>query len=174
MKSSGIPADSSSVIYLAKAGGLAVASARFGPLLMAPAVWTEVVVAGGRAGRTEVATIEQAVDAGHVRRTAFNSTLRKSAHQLAHQFGLGAGESEVLALGPGFELVLIDEHRATRAARAMGVWSIETALVPALCVQADVLDAAAALELLDAIGRHTKVRAELVFRVRQLIEEAKP
>ncbi len=174
MKMLGIPADSSAIIYLAKAGGLAAASARFGPLLMAPAVWAEVVVAGARAGRAEVAAIEQAVETGYVQRAALDSALRKRAHKLAHQFGLGAGESEVLALALGFELVLLDEHRATRAARALGVWSIETALVPAFCVQANVLDAAAALELLDAIGRHTKVRVELVTRVRQLIEEAQP
>ena len=141
---------------------------------MPPAVWAEVVVAGLRAGRTEVAAVEKAVEDGHVQQAVFGGAMRKRAHRLAQQFGLGAGESEVLALGHDHELVLIDEHRATRAARVLGVCSIETALVPAFCVQTGVLDAATALELLDAIGRHTKVRAELVIRVRQLIEEVKP
>jgi predicted nucleic acid-binding protein len=174
MTARGVPADSSAIIYLAKAGGLAAAHSRFGPLLMPPAVWAEVVIAGLRAGRTEVAAVEKAVENGHVQKAALDGTVRKRAHKLAQQFGLGAGESEVLALGHACELVLIDEHRATRAARVLGVCSVETALVPAFCVQAGVLDAAAALELLDAIGRHTKVRVELVIRVRQLIEEVKP
>ena len=157
-------------MYLAKAAGLAAAYARFWPLLMPPAAWAEVVTAGVRAGRAEVAAVEKAVADGYVQRAALDAALRRRAHKLELQFGLGAGESEVLALGPGFELVLIDEHRATRAAKALGVSSLETAFVPALCAQAGVLDAKAAHELLNAIARHTKVRAELAIRARQLIE----
>lgn len=172
MNEQGIPSDSSAIIYLAKAAGLTAAYARFGPLLMPPGVWAEVVTVGVRAGRAEVAAVERAVADGYVKRAELDVALRRRAHKLQVQFGLGAGESEVLALGPAFELVLIDEHRATRAAKALGVSSLETAFVPALCAQAGVLDAKAAHELLDAIGRHTMVRADLAIRARQLIEEA--
>ena len=174
MDKAGVPADASAVIYLAKAKGLAVARACLGPLLMSPTVWNEVVVAGARRGRTEVSAVEKAALDGDVHRVAVDGGLRRRARQLASRFGLGAGESEVLALGLQFNLVLLDEHRATRASRALGVFSIETAYVPAVCVQAGVLDSPAGLELLHAIGRHTTVRSELLVQITRLIEEVRP
>ena len=166
------PVDASALIYLAKSGGLSAASACFGVLLIPPAVWNEVIVAGLQRGSTDVAGIRAALDAGLVRATSLDAPLRRRALKIASQFGLGAGESEVLALGVTHELVLLDEHRATRAGKALGVTAIETLLVPALCVQAGVLNAPAAVDLLHAIARHTTVRAEMVRRVEQLIEEA--
>jgi len=170
----GAPSDASAIIYLAKAGGLAAARARFGPLLMPPGVWDEVVTAGARQGRSEVAVVERCVSDGDVREAGLDGPQRRRAQGLRSRFGLGVGESEILALGRAYELVLIDDHRATRAASALGIRSIETILIPALCVQAGVLDAAGAFELLAAIARHTTIPAELALRVRRLIEEAKP
>ena len=172
MHDTGIPLDASALIYLAKSGGLPAASACFGVLLIPPAVWNEVIVAGMQRGSTEVASILTAVDSGLVRAISLDAPLRRRALKLAAQFGLGAGESEVLALGATHEVVLLDEHRATRASKALGITAIETVLIPALCVQARVLDASAAIDLLRSIARHTVVRAEMVRRVEQLIEEA--
>lgn len=174
MDERGVPADASAIIYLAKANGLGVARACLGPLLMSPTVWNEVVIAGARRGRAEVSAVERAALDGDVQKAAFDGALRRRARQFASRFGLGAGESEVLALGLQFALVLIDEHRATRASKVLGVFSVETAYVPAVCVQAGVLEAPDALELLHAIGRHTTVRAELMVHITRLIEEAKP
>ena len=172
MTDTGTPLDASALIYLAKSGGLTAAGACFGVLLIPPAVWNEVIVAGMQRGSTDVASIQAAVDAGIVRAHSLDTPLRRRALKIAHQFGLGAGESEVLALGATHEVVLLDEHRATRASKALGVTAIETVLAPALCVQARVLDAAEAIDLLRSIARHTTVRAEMVRRVEQLIEEA--
>lgn len=172
MNDSGTPLDASALIYLAKSGGLSAASACFGVLLIPPAVWNEVMVAGLQRGSTDIAGIRAALDARLVRAISLDAPLRRRALKIASQFTLGAGESEVLALGAAHDVVLLDEHRATRASKALGITAIETVLVPALCVQAGVLDARAAIDLLRSIARHTTVRAEMVRRVEQLIEEA--
>lgn len=170
----GAPVDASAFIYLAKSGGLSAACACFGGLVVSPAVWREVVVAGARRGSPEVPDVLAAENSGLLRRVEFDATARKRADRIGSQFGLGAGESEALALGAIHGVVLLDEHRATRACKALGVATIETLLVPALCVQARVLDVPAAIALLHALARHTTVRADMVLRVEQLIEEARP
>lgn len=170
---SGTPADASAIIYLAKSGGLPAAHACLGTLLLPPSVWGEVVDAGLRRGSVEVLGVRSAADNGLLKSVTLEPVFRRRAHKLAAQFGLGAGESEVLALGAVHELVLLDEHRATRAGKALGVTSIETILIPALCVRAGVLDAEAARTLLHSIARHTTVRAEMVLKVEQLIQEAR-
>ncbi len=170
----GIPADTSSLIYLAKACALAPASARLGPLLVSPAVWREAVATGEQRGAPEVARIETAVKSGLVARIDLDAQLRRRAARIARDFRLGPGESEVLALGIRYDHVLIDEHRATRAGGSLGVATVETILIPALCAQAGILDASAALALLDEIARHTTLPPEIWLRVRKRITEASP
>src|SRR5260221_5343910 len=111
MSESGVPCDASAIIYLAKAGGLAAAGARFGPLLMPPAVWDEVVAAGTRQGRSEIAVVERAQGGGQGRRAAFDRALGGRARKVRARFGLGGGESQGLALGREHGLgLIVDPH----------------------------------------------------------------
>lgn len=173
MNRMGTPVDASALIYLAKAKGLPAANAALGPLLVPSAVWAEVVIAGARRGNREVDDVRTAEGSGQVRHVELPAGVRKRAAGIASRLGLGAGESEVLAMGRDHGLVLLDEYRATRAGKSLGVITLETLLVPALCVQSRVLDAPAAVTLLHEIARHTTVRAEMVLRVERLIEEAR-
>ncbi len=174
MKISGIPVDASTLIYLAKADGVAAASACFAGLLVPPAVWVEVVDAGAQRGSRDVDRVRAAAETGLVNRHALPAPLLTRSRKLAARFGLGAGESEVLALGTVHGVVLLDEHRAARAGKALGITTIETIVVPALCVYARTLPRQAAIELMHEIARHTFVRAEMLLRVERLIEEAQP
>lgn len=174
MDDSGVPADASSLIYLAKTGGLQYAVACLGPLLMTPRVWVEVVEFGERRGATDVALIRAAIAGRSIRKSKLDEAHSERAERIAADFGLGLGESEVLACADQHPFVLLDEKRATRAANALGISTIGTIVVPALCARAGVLDKTAALVLLDAIARHTTFTNELMIRARRRIAEAPP
>ena len=68
MGKKGTPIDTSSLIYLAKASGLAAANACVGPLLLPPAVWREAVQAGEARGDPEVHRVVTAESSGWVSR----------------------------------------------------------------------------------------------------------
>lgn len=174
MDKQGVPADASSFIYLAKAGGLRHAAACLGPLLMTPRVWIEVVDLGERRGAPEVALIHSAVAEGFIRRPVFPGAHLGRAQRIAEEFGLGLGESEVLAVSAPYGFVLLDERRASRVAGALGITAIGTIVVPALCARTGVLDRVAALEFLDAIARNTTLSSEILIRARRRIMEALP
>ena len=173
MEESGTPSDASALIYLAKAGALTVAAEYLGPLLIPPAVWREAVESGEQRGSPDAAVIRMAVDPGVVKPVRLHAAQSQRAIRLARVFGLGAGESEVLAMGAQRDVVLLDEHRATRAARHLGILCIETIVLPGLCAQAGVLDRARALALLDELARHTIIPTDSWVRARALILEAK-
>lgn len=170
----GIPTDVSAIIYLAKAGALQPASACFGPLLMPSAVMAEVLHGGARRAAGDVAEVERAIAQDFIEQVPTSAAIRRRAQELSRRFGLGAGESEVLAIGSAYDVLLIDDRRAARAGRTLKLAIIETAFVPGACVAAGVLEHPAAFELLNAIGRHTTMRAEVLTQARRLIEEARP
>ena len=173
MDGRGIPADASAVIYLAKAGGLAAASACFGPLIMAPAVWEEVVERGGKRGSADVPLVLEAEKAGHVRKVILSPAQDRRVITQFEEFQLGPGETEMLALASDHGWVLVDDLRATRASQQLGIQSVGTIVVPAVCVQTGVLEPEAGRELLYGIARHTTVRADMLRRVEQMITEAR-
>jgi predicted nucleic acid-binding protein len=171
MDEHGTPVNASSLIYLAKANALRVAAEYLGTLLVPPAVWREAVEAGEKRGRPDAAAIRIALEHGVVRHTPLVQKESERAERIARAFGIGAGESQVLTLGAEREVVLLDEHKATRAAGHLGILSIRTIVLPALCAQAGLLDRAGALALLDELSRHMTIPTESWVRARTLIME---
>ena len=90
------------------------------------------------------------------------------------EFKLGAGESEVLALGASRELVIIDEIRGTRIAHLLGIVAASTLVIPVLCADRGVLDVTQSLKLLHDIARFAGASAGDVQRVEQRIKECYP
>lgn len=168
----GTPVDASSLIYLAKASALRVAAGYLGTLLVPPAVWRETVEAGERRGSPDAAAVRIALEHGVVRQLPLVHGERERADRLARAFGIGAGESEVLTLGGEREVVLLDEHKATRAAGHLGILSVRTIVLPGLCVQAGLLDRSGAFALLDELSRHMTIPSESWVQARTLIMEA--
>lgn len=158
----GVPADASSLIYLAKADAFAEASRAVGPLLVPPAVWAEAVVGGERIAAAEVPRI-RATSA--IRRVSLAAAWVSLARTIAREHRLGAGESEVLALGHDAGPVLLDEGRATRVARALGVMSFSTLFVPLVGLRDAALEEEEALSLLRRLAVVTGARAETVFEL---------
>lgn len=171
MDEPGTLADASSLIYLAKAGAIAVTTGYLGPLLVTPAVWAEAVDSGEARGSPDAARIRLDVEQGLVKQVRLDASSTQRARRIATQFGLGRGESEVLAIGGGKEFVLLDEHRATRAARHLGILCVETIVVPGLCVRAGVIGQAEALALLDELAKHSVIPTEPWVRARAMILE---
>jgi len=171
MKKQGTPVDASSLIYLAKASGLAAANACVGPLLVPPAVWREVVQAGEARGDPETHRVANAESSGWVSRVVLDGRQRRAAQALMTEFKLGAGESEVLALGHDRQLVIIDEFRGTRIAQLLGIVVASTLMIPLLCADRRVLDAAQSLKLLHDIARYAGAGASEIDRVGQRIKE---
>ncbi len=168
-----MPADASSLIYLAKAGALSVAADLFGPLAATPAVWREAVDLGEKRGSPDARAIREAWEKKVVQQVGLDAADLARAEEIAQEFGLGSGESEVLALGGRLEAVVLDDHRATRAARHLGILCMETIVIPGLCVHARILDRSQALALLDELARHTTIPGSSWVRARTLILEAK-
>lgn len=170
----GAPVDACALIHLAKAEALAVTASAFGALIAPPSVWREAVEAGTQRSDPEVPAILMAEARGWIRRQALDARQRKRAADLADRHGLGAGEAEVLAIGPGHPLVLSDEVRGRRRAESLGIVAIPTLLVPLLCADRDVLDEAAAITLLGALARHCNARFEEVTQVERDIRRLFP
>jgi len=112
------------LIALAQVGVFPLLRDLYGHLGLPPAVYREVVTEGhGRAGAQATA---EAVTAGWLTVLALRQP--EAARRLRIQFLLGDGESEVLALAQEQQvsLVLMDEDRAVRRARALGFLVLRT------------------------------------------------
>jgi uncharacterized protein len=113
-----VVANTTPLILLAKCGLFSLLQRFYGQLLLPPAVWREVVEEGnGRAGQQETA------DARTTEWIAVRDLRgREMAQRLRDTFGLGDGESEVIALAQECtaDLVLLDDERAVRQARELG------------------------------------------------------
>jgi predicted nucleic acid-binding protein len=112
------------LIALAHVGLFPLLRALYGHLGLPPTVYREVVTEGrGRAGAQDTA---EAVAMGWLEVLALRQP--EAAQRLRAQFLLGDGESEVLALAQEHQvtLVLLDEDRAVRHARALGLPVLRT------------------------------------------------
>lgn len=171
METIGTPADASSVIYLAKANGIGPATRCLGPLLITPSVWIEVIEFGERRGATDVDVVHAGLASGFIRRMSLDPKQADRARRIENEFGLGIGESEVLAVADPYRFVLLDERRATRTAHALGLVTVGTISIPAICARAGVLDQSAALDLLESIARYKTLPSELMLNARALLRE---
>jgi predicted nucleic acid-binding protein len=113
----GVLTNTTPLIALAHVGLFPLLRALYGHLGLPPAVYREVVTEGqGRAGAQETA---EAVTRGWLEVLPLRQP--ETAQRLRAQLLLGEGESEVLALAQEHQgmLVLLDEDRAVRHARAL-------------------------------------------------------
>lgn len=169
MQEEGLPADATTLIYLAKADQFAVVPQCGFALLCPPAVWREAVEEGEASGYGDVSSIRDAEQSAWIRRTDLTKDDERAASTIAMSHRLGHGESEVLALGRAAGRVVVDDGRAARVAESMGIQPISTLFLPALAVLRGNLDRSAATVALRAIARAASARAEAVIEIERLI-----
>src|SRR5438132_3605377 len=148
MKAKAVPADVSSLIYLAKADAFEEIQHCVSRIAATVAAWREAVVEGERIGAPEVPRIRAAESCGGLVRVQLSERARAIADAIASEHRLGRGESEVLALGLEGGRAIVDEGRATRVAAALGIVPISTLFLPALGRQTGQLRLDEAIHLL--------------------------
>jgi hypothetical protein len=156
-----VPADGSSLIYLAKADAFGLAGHVARPILVPPSVWREAVVAGQEVGALEVPRILVAEREGLLQRVELAESELRLAGTIATQHRLGSGESEVLAITAIGGRAILDEGRATRVARSRGVVPISTVFLSVVGFAAGDLDAEQAREFLRSIASVVGIRTDL-------------
>jgi predicted nucleic acid-binding protein len=161
-----VPADASTLIYLAKADAFTDVALCVAGLLAPPSVWREAVVDGERIGAIEVPRIREAESLRRVDLTPAQGAL---AATLASEQRLGAGESEVLAIGQSAGYAVVDEGRGARVARSLGIVALSTLFLPVLGRRDGGLDQDEALELLHTLSVVTGARAEVVIALERRI-----
>ena len=162
-----LPGDASTLIYVARADAFEAVSACVPTILVPSGVWREAVTAGEQFGYPDVAAIREAERRGWLRRVELEDRDQVLADTIATQHRLGLGESEVLALGRRTRRAIVDEGRAARAARALGIVPISTLFLPVVGRRAGRLDLASALDLLMRLAVVTGARAAAVFALEQ-------
>jgi predicted nucleic acid-binding protein len=169
-----VPADASSLIYLAKADAFELAGRCVESIVVPPVVWVEAIEAGREKGASEVSRIEAAHKSGFLQRAELSGDQQTFAGRVRSEHRLGHGESEVLALGWSSSLVLIDEGRAGKVARALGINALSTLFLPVLGTRRGSIPRGVALRFLQELAVVTGARAEAVLRIQQEIETAEP
>jgi predicted nucleic acid-binding protein len=162
-----IPADASTLIYIAKADAFREIQRCVPAILVSPSVWREAVLEGERIGAAEVPRITAAADVGSVRRAEVSETDLARAMSIAAEYRLGAGESETLALGTRIGRAIVDEGRATRVAAALGVAAVSTLFLPVIGKRHGRLDEEAAVRLLHRLAIVISPRAEVLLAIEQ-------
>jgi predicted nucleic acid-binding protein len=164
------PGDASTLIYIAKAAAFEEISRCVGVLWVSPSVWRESVDAGLRVGAPEVERITDAEARGLVKRLDLSRSVEARALKIAADYGLGRGESEVLAIGEDLrEGVVIDEGRGTRVANALGIRSTSTLFLPVIGARRSKLGVEEAVSLLRRLASPAGASAAAVFAIEQAI-----
>ncbi|MDQ2910863.1 MAG: hypothetical protein M3R39_07600 [Actinomycetota bacterium] len=169
----GIPPDASTLIYLAKADAFQQAQRCVQTILVAPSVWREAVDEGERIGAVEVPRIRAARDDGSLRLVSLSQGELADAASIAAGHRLGAGESEVLALGTRLRRAIVDEGRAARVADALGIESYSTLFLPVLGRRRGGLDEEEAMSLLHRLAIVIGPRAEVVLAIERHLRTEK-
>ena len=165
MKKEAYPADASSLIYIAKADAFEEIMSCIGGICVPPGVWQEAVDAGEEIGATEVPRIRDAEARGFLQRVSLNEDQVALAASIASEHRLGRGESEVLALARPGTRAIVDEGRAARAARSLGIVSVSTLFLPVLGCERGRLDADEAVALLRRLAIPTGATAKAVYAI---------
>jgi predicted nucleic acid-binding protein len=162
-----LPADASSLIYLAKADAFQDVALCVQTIHVPPAVWHESVEEGERIGAPEVQHIRDALVAGSLNRVELSAAQSRLAVTIATENRIGRGESEVLALARPGAQVLIDEGRASRVARILGIVPLPTLFLPVVGHRAGDLAFEEAFDLLRRLGTVTGVRSDVALAIEQ-------
>jgi predicted nucleic acid-binding protein len=168
-----VPADASSLIYLAKAEAFELAGRIARPILVPPSVWREAVVSGQEVGAPEVPRILAAEREGLLQRVQLAESEIRLAGTIATRHRLGSGESEVLAITPLGGWAIVDEGRATRVARSRGVVPISTVFLSVLGYMSGDLDVDEAREFLDRTASAVGLRADALLALERQLRRTK-
>lgn len=160
-----VPGDASTLIYLAKADAFTEASTCIRTILVTPAVWREAVEEGERIGAPEVGRIRAAQERGLLRRVALSPDAEVEAEAIRASHRLGLGESEVIALGRGLGWAIVDEGRASRVARSLGIRTLSTLFLPVMGHRKRELTQQEATELLRRLAVAANASAEAVLAI---------
>jgi predicted nucleic acid-binding protein len=158
-----IPADATTLIYLAKARAYDVITASQLTLLVPTGVWREAVEDGEAAGYMDAAAIREAERASRVRRLELVADQEQRASEIASTHRLGQGESEALAAAEPGGRVLVDDGRATRVAQALGLTPLSTLFLPVLAARVGGMTRRDAVARLRSIATAANARAETVI-----------
>jgi predicted nucleic acid-binding protein len=167
-------ADASTLIYIAKADVFREVAECVRKLLAPPAVWREAVVQGERVGAAEVPRIRAAEAAGILERVELSESERRLAGTLAVENRLGSGESEVLAIGLSLGRALIDEGRASRVGRGLGVVAVSTLFLPLIGRDSGRLSSSDATALLRRLAAVTGARSDVVQEIEKELRRDQP
>jgi predicted nucleic acid-binding protein len=159
------PADASTLIYIAKANAFGEVAQCVRRMFVPPAVWREAVVEGDRVGAADVPQIRAAEAAGGIERVELSDSDLGLAGMIAVQNRLGSGESEVLAIGSSLGRAIVDEGRASRVARAMGIVPVSTLFLPVVGRNSGQLSSSDAVKLLRRLATVTGARSDVVQRI---------
>ncbi len=160
-----VPGDASTLIYLAKADAFAEASVCIGTILVTPSVWREAVEEGDRIGAPEVGRIREAAERGLVRRVELSAGAGAEAEAIRASHRLGLGESEVIALGRASGWAIVDEGRASRVARSLGIRTLSTLFLPVMGHRRGQLARQEAVALLRRLAVVANASAEAVLAI---------
>lgn len=165
MKREAYPADASSLIYIAKADAFEEIMSCIEGIDVPPGVWREAVDAGERIGAAEVPRIRDAEARRFLKRLSLDEDQVTLAASIASEHRLGRGESEVLALAqPGLRAI-VDEGRAARAARDLGIVVVSTLFLPVLGRERGGLTASEAVALLRRLAVPTGATAAAIYAI---------
>ena len=162
MKHKAYPADSS-LIYIAKADAFEEIMSCIDAIVAPPSVWREAVDAGEHIGAAEVPRIRDAEAQGYLLRSSLTETQGALATSIVGEHRLGRGESEVLALARPGGHAIVDEGRAARAARNLGIVPVSTLFLPVLGRRSGRLSAREAVDLLRRLAIPTGATAGAVY-----------
>lgn len=165
MKATGTPADASTLIYLAKADAVGLAARCIGTLEVPPSAWREAAEARQEKYQQEVGRMRLGEQSGFLRRVPLTERIKRRAGEIAFRYHLGAGESEVLALGDPGSHVILDETRALRVAEELGLAPIRTLRIPLLGVSQGRLSGHAAMDMFHRLAVESNARTEIVVRL---------
>lgn len=166
-----LPGDASTLIYLAKADVFEDARTCVDAILVPPGVWREAVEDAERLACPDMPRIRDAASSGFALRVELADEAKAAAAAIATEHRLGVGESEVIALGRDAGRALVDDGRAARTAATLGVVPISTLFLPVLGRRRG-LGARAAKSLLRNLAIVTGARAETVYEIESIIDEA--
>ena len=167
-------ANSTPLIYLAKAGALHLLNHVYQEVIIPPAVYNEVVVKGLKKGYPDAALVKAAVKKGYIRvEKAPSKNIEKILKQAPM---LHKGEAEALALALHHKPchVLIDDRAARLVARALGLEAHGTLYILAAAAARKAITAEEAMKTLDKlVASGFRISITLYLKTKEKLSKTK-